>query len=161
MGEQWPEAAQEWLNLVTEMEYGYDVAGATPIPLSSTATTEGGTRFDLAVNRGWQETGILVEPSDRFRVTADGMYRVKLDDQAWPCDAGGITLEYYAGRPLGRLIAAIRTSENDFLKIMDVGLAREITCDSKGQLLFRINESPAAWADNQGQLKVIVQTLSD
>lgn len=160
-GEDWPAAAQQWLNLVTEMEYGYDVVAATPTPLSGTSTAQGATRFEVAVNRGWQETGILVEPGDRIRITAEGLYRVKQDTQAWPCDAGGITIEYYAGRPLGRLIAAIRTPKNDFLKIIDVGLSQEIICDTGGQLLLRINESPAAWADNQGQLKVTVEALSD
>lgn len=151
----------QWKNFIKEMDYGYDVVNAVPGVVNSRRSDESKTQFELAVNRGWQDTEIDVRSGDRISIEAQGMFQVKKDGQSWPCDAGGVTIEYFNGRPLGRLIAMIRSPENDLSGPIDIGLQKEIKSELTGRLFLRINESPAAWGDNEGVLTITVKTLSD
>ena len=100
MADQWPAANQQWEILIDEIDYGYDVAMAEPVSVLDRTTDEAETRFTLAVNQGWQSTGIVVKAGSRVVISSSGMYQVKQDSQAWLRDAGGVTMEYYRGRPL-------------------------------------------------------------
>ena len=155
------EAEWQWQNFITEMEYGYDVLNAVPIAVNSRRADENKFQFELATNRGWQDTQIDVKPGDRLQIEAAGMFRVKEDKQPWPCDAGGVTIEYYDGRPLGRLIALIRSPQNELSGPIDIGRRKELKGELAGRLLLRINESPANWEDNEGVLEITVKALSD
>ena len=91
------------------------------------------------------------------------MFQIRMEnDTSWPCDAGGITLEYYRGRPLGRLIAAVQLDDDAApLQAIDIGAGGVIEFGNSGRLLLRINESPTGLHDNLGQLQVQVQGVSD
>lgn len=155
------EAEWQWQNFIEEMEYGYDVVNAVPVAVDSRRSDDNRVQFKLAVNRGWQDTEIDVKVGDRLRIEAEGMFQIKKDGQPWPCDAGGVTIEYYNGRPLGRLTAMIRSPENELSGPFDIGLQKDIKSELAGRLLLRINESPAHWEDNEGVLAITVQALSD
>jgi hypothetical protein len=161
LGERWPTACREWEMMVDEIDYGYDVARAAPVEVRQRVADGPVTRLTLAVDRGWQKTGIRVAPGRPLKIDASGKFLVKHDGQPWPSDAGGITIEYYRGRPLGRLLAAISFAGQRDLQVMDVGTGGVVTGDRAGELYLRINESPSAWRDNEGQLSVTVQAVAD
>jgi hypothetical protein len=94
----------------------------------------------------------------------------------WRSEADGITLEYYRGQPLGRLQAGILLADsvlpgtgranlpNQKLPAVIVPIAlgsgaQEIEIPASGVLCFRINESPAKLADNQGALDIRCKRL--
>jgi len=159
-----PDARQQFNTMVDEIQYGYDVARAEPIPVTEATAdpqSTGVTEFKLAADRGWQTTGIRVRPGQRLRISSIGKYQVKHDGQPWPCDGDGVTIEYYRGRPLGRLIATVKNGDDDQLDVLDVGRSDDLTFTQAGTLWLRINESPANWQDNQGQLQIQVRPLSD
>ncbi len=159
---QWPAACMQWENMVAEIDYGYDVAQAKPVPVTERQQTTAATKFKLAGDRGWQETGIRLTPGQRVLVQATGMYQVKQDTQPWPCDAEGVTLEYYRGLPLGRLLAAVQPDgDRAALNVLQVGTRGEVHSDSGGMLYLRINDSPSHWGDNRGSLNITVGPLSD
>lgn len=158
---QWPEASHQWNLMIDEIEYGYDVARSKPVEAANRESSGSMTGFTLAVDRGWQSSGIEIQKGQTYRISAEGRFQVKHDGHAWPCEAGGVTLEYYQGRPLGRLLAAIRTDDEASLEVIDIGTTARVTFAKSGTLFLRINDSPAAWGDNQGELKIVMESLSD
>jgi hypothetical protein len=159
----------DWRLFVHELDYGTDVVRAAvgdALPLPNEQTT-GARGFAIAADHSWQRTTIPVRKGDRLRISGRGRYTVKMTDQPWPCEAGGVTLRYYAGRPLGMLTAAVLPSENvDNLSIheplvspLTVGYGTTVTADKDGVLCLRINESPAELGDNVDGLEVRVEKL--
>ncbi len=158
----WPELEFEWREFLLEIDYGYDVARAA-IAAAEAGGEKAGTEFRIASDRGWQATGIDVAKGKPVSLAATGEFQIAKDTEAWMCQPNGVTIEYYRGRPLGRLIAAIlppnAASGDDpgELKVIDIGERREIVPEQDGQLLLRINDSPALWRDNAGSIEVRVQ----
>jgi hypothetical protein len=160
----WAELEFEWRQMLIEIDYGYDVVRAA----SSNAEPVNGRfgRFSIAADRGWQNTGIAVARGQSVTIRAAGEFQIANDGQPWPCQANGVTIEYYRGRPLGRLVAAVLpstaagTSADEFLRelsVIDVGPSATIMPEVDGQLLLRLNESPARWRDNAGSLTVTIE----
>ncbi len=159
----WPAARQQWRNMVQEIDYGYDVERSSMVPVNNRLTGDEGTSFSVASDRGWQDTGVDVRAGQQLEFSSTGMFRVRDEaGTAWPADAGGITIEYYRGRPLGQLIAAVQASDGDQpLQMIEIGNGGEVEFSVDGRLLMRVNESPAGLHDNQGEVQVTVQTVSD
>ena len=73
-----------------------------------------------------------------------------------------MTIRYYAGQPLGILLAAVRPDERHIDKISPlvhpqvIGLGATFTSEHNGTLYLQINDSPAELADNSGTLDVEV-----
>lgn len=160
LSDKWPEAGRQWHWMVDEIEYGYDVAQSNLVDVTERTTTANETAFKLAVDRGWQSTGIQVQAGQALQISATGRFQIKHDGESWPCTANGASIEYYRGRPVGRLIAAVgQPGQTLTLKSMDVGsdgVLEFAGSGALGTLYLRINESPAAWNDNQGQLTIKV-----
>ena len=161
---------RDWNLFVHEIDYGYDIARGTlvdaaPVQNPPSASSQN-QKFRVAADRSWLDTGIQLSQGEQVTITAQGQYRVKMTDQPWPCEAGGITLKYYQGKPLGMLMAAVLPAPDQALDInqplisaQPVGQQQTITAPNDGTLCLRINESPADLADNSGGLEVTVQKL--
>ena len=66
----------------------------------------------IAADRGWQSSGVWLEAGKSYHVTASGRYQIAAEksndgEKAWPCEPGGVTIEYHDGRPLGMLLGAM------------------------------------------------------
>lgn len=152
--------SEDWQLFIHEIEYGYDVARASVGAVKVEKQLDSGLSLKLATDRGWQSTGIKVQKGQQIQITADGKFEVARDSQSWPCSAAGVTIEYYAGRPLGRLLAGVRTdsdsanSASGLLQTLDVGRSATIEAPFSGILCLRINESPAKLDDNRGEISV-------
>ena len=99
----------------------------------------------------------------QYSLQAEGRVTV---GQASAChlesEPDGISLEWYRGRPLGRLLAAQWMEKpadggRPQFVVLAAGAAAACTAITDGPLYFKINESPGALADNTGKLKVTIE----
>ena len=94
---------------------------------------------------------------------ASGRYQIASTTQPWPCEPNGVSIRYYHGKPLGVLLAAVRSEagENDeaasFANPLVVGLGCEFTPQATGTLYFRVNDSAGELSDNRGTLEVEIE----
>lgn len=154
----WDRLNQEFRLFASTLVYGHDVAreaiefseGAKLAPRDFIQTS-------IKIDRGWQSSGVLVEKNKEYAYQADGRFVIarEPDGAPWPCEAGGITISYHAGQPLGRLLAAVDTPDG-LQKPIPLGTAGAFTAPATGTLYLRVNDSPAELSDNEGELKVTI-----
>jgi hypothetical protein len=150
---------------IGELEYGYLVPRGSLAAAKELQEENAGDRqqYWVEADRSWQTTRVEVRAGDRLKISALGKFQIADIDRPWPCEAGGITIEYYRGQPLGMLMAGILGHENrveHLLTPMVAGLEAEIDVKSAGRLCLRVNESPARLDDNQGGLQVSITRLA-
>jgi hypothetical protein len=161
----WNDLELEWQQFVATLDYGCDTeraafefAAERPLPSS-------GTDVKVAADRGWQSTGYRLEAGRTDELTADGQFVIgrEPDGTPWPCEANGITLEYYAGRPLGILLAAVDPGGDSterakaFTEPIEIGTRTKLTAPRSGVLWLRVNDSPSRLAENEGAVRVRVK----
>ncbi|MEZ6072499.1 MAG: hypothetical protein R3C10_20110 [Pirellulales bacterium] len=163
-GERMDQLAVEWPAFAASLEHAADVE-ATALDFTPGEPLAATTEVTVDAARGWQNTGLHVEAGQPLRFEASGRYQIAATDQPWMCEPGGVTIRYYAGRPLGVLLAAVIPDdladaarqpprEGDLLMPLVVGLGREWTPGRSGTLQLRVNDSAGELADNAGELKV-------
>jgi hypothetical protein len=112
--EDWPDLTAEWQAYVATLDHGYDFDRAAIDFTSHGLLNAGMDRLiSIAADRGWQSSGMKLEAGKSYRISAKGRYQIAAEQidgklQPWPCEPGGVTIEYHAGRPLGMLLGAIR-----------------------------------------------------
>ncbi len=145
-------AAREYDAFVADLDYGYDVARMAidwspgrPLVVPTPVTVEAG--------RGWQNTGLTLQHGGRYRVVARG--RVRLGEVRDPAthtvtpiesEADGITLRWYRGRPVGRLLVAQwveADGQPPGFVVLGTGSAADITAATTGPLYLIVNGGPA------------------
>jgi hypothetical protein len=163
----WIDLNEQWQIFVVDLDYGYDLERAAVQRKPVAPLPPDGRAVSIAVDRGWQSTGIRLEAGATYRLTARGRYQVAQTDRVWWCEPGGVTIQYHQGRPLGLLVGAIRdeseplTGLSPLTRPEPVGLGREWTPHASGTLYLKINESPARLADNQGELTVRIEPAAE
>jgi hypothetical protein len=139
--------------------------GCGEAPPSSTATTPAATGaasaagpgsriVDVAANQGWQDTGIRVEPQQKFQLRFRSGKIIDKDVTI----ADGHGSDFICGDPgccepmpderRGTLLARIAGS------VLIVGNGGEFMAAEGGNIFLRINDCDSGLADNSGQLKV-------
>lgn len=163
----------EWRLFASRLDYGYDIPRETidfPAHQRDLRHPADSTRVEVAADRGWQSTGLVLEGGEAYQLTASGRYVMgaEEDGRPWIAEPGGITLDYYAGQPLGKLLAAVderRPGNADapattvFLHPTPVGLSAKLSPPRTGLLYLRLNDSPASTADNRGSATVTVRRV--
>jgi hypothetical protein len=161
--EDWDNLQADWLAFIGALNHGYDFdrmaidfAPAAPLGASPHSVT-------IDVDRGWQSSGVRLEAGRTYRVTAKGRYQIAHDGQPWPCEPGGVTIEYYNGRPLGILLGAIdgRSGEATLAHPFGIGLDATIKPAASGTLYLRVNDAPGRLDDNLGSLNVTIAAAAD
>lgn len=158
----WDELLAEWQAFVAALDHGFDFERMairfekrTPLSRKRRETT-------IAADKGWQSSGIWLEAGTTYRVAARGRYQIAAEKSAdgvtaWPCEPGGVTIEYHDSRPLGMLLGAIvpeKASGATFAKPLAIGLGCEITPKVSGTLYLRVNDAAARLGDNRGTLTI-------
>ncbi len=158
----WPHLRREWNAAITDFDYGYDLSRGM-LGLSKTSVLLNAPKLiQIDSAKGWQASGILVSSGSKIQIHAEGNYIVGREPKPWNCQPNGVTLEYFRGLPLGRLLMTIAPpipQEPDFslpLSSIAVGADGEITIAESGELHFRINESIGGLADNEGTLNITI-----
>lgn len=180
--EDWGDLQCEWQAYAADIDYGYDFTRMAMIHREPRELGEDGATVAIRADRGWQSAGVILRGGRHYRVSAEGRYVVAADEEGapWPCEPGGVTLRWHAGRPLGELLAALRpvtgiphqqtvqqsgasppprritTTAPDFASPRPVGLQATIAPIVDSLLYVRVNDSPAELADNEGELTVSI-----
>src|SRR5262249_34837824 len=108
-------------------------------------------------------TGVKVEAGKTYELTASGRFSLAQQPAPWWAEPNGVTIEYYQGKPLGLLLAAVSEPDAKDTGITPlaspevIGLAAKFTPRKNGTLYLCLNDSPARLADNQGQATVTIK----
>lgn len=155
-----PQLRSEWAAFVSDLDYGYTSQpgmlklSSDPQPLESTANVQ------VQSNRGWQASGWKVPVGQQLEISAAGEIVVATVPKPWVSHSDGVTLEYYRGQPLGKLLMAIveplekEPKTTELLEVLPVGSRLTTTVRRSGEIFFRINEAYAGLDDNSGQLTI-------
>lgn len=159
----WDELVTEWQAYVAALDYGYDVPRMAIEMRDAVPVGEGSQRITIDADRGWQSTGWLLKAGERYHITSSGRYQIARDGdgQAWPCEPGGVTIEYHDGKPLGALVGALQgagqESDPSFARPAPFGLEATFQPTVDAVLYVRVNDSPAKLGDNAGELSVKIE----
>lgn len=159
----WNDAAagRDFAAFVADIDYGFEFDHMTidwspgqPLAAEQTVTVAG--------DRGWQNTGWSLAKDQRISFTASGRIIV---GQASACplqsSPEGITLRWYRGRPIGRLLMAQWVEPDDggnpSFRILAEGSSGTTTAAATGPLYLKLNENPGELADNAGNYDVTLK----
>jgi hypothetical protein len=178
-GADWPAIEAEWPAFVATLEYGYDFARMAIDFRQGTPLEGKPRRVTIAADRGWQSSSVWLEAGKTYHVAASGRYQIAVEKtgdggKPWPCEPGGVTIEYHDGRPLGMLLGAIiegrggtaerggkeqktQSSNSGFARPIEIGLGTTIKPEASGTLYLRVNDSAARLDDNRGSLTVTIE----
>jgi hypothetical protein len=161
-------AARDFDAFTDELDYGYDFARSA-IDWSAGRPMQAKQTLKVASDRGWQNSGYRLATGQQCSLHASGRIQV---GQASAChqasppsecllesEPDGISLEWYRGRPVGRLLAAQWVEKpadggRPRFVVLAEGAAGEFTAATDGPLYLKINESPGRLADNAGSLTI-------
>jgi hypothetical protein len=173
-------AARDFAAFTREVDYGYDFTRSA-IDWSAGERLVGRTTVAVDAARGWQNTGLELSAGHRYRMVASGRYRIGSLSHpttgavtVLESEAEGISLRWYRGRPIGRLLAAQwvepvePTEAGDRTSTPASGLPRfvvvaegrggEFIAPTTGPLFVKINEPPGELSDNDGSLTLEITT---
>jgi hypothetical protein len=164
--EDWRDLCEDWLVFAGNVCYGYDIE-RTVIDLRPGKPLTGGAdrvKFDIAADRGWQTSGVLLEKERTYKLSATGRCIVAGDPKPWESEPQGISFRYHAGRPVGMLVAVIRSAElrdeqphTTMLQVLPAGRECLLTPKLTGTLYFRVNDFWNELTDNTGSYQVTIK----
>ena len=166
-GEQWFKVRQQWQLFVMNMEYGYDISreAIDDVDVQEFRGLPAQQTLQVKADRGWQSTGLAVTKGMKVQLNASGRFVIhqppeELGQPAveWESEPDGITLRYYKGNPLGKLLVAIdnlnQTELTGLVSYAAIGSGAELEIPYDGVLYLRVNDSPAELEDNRGEIVV-------
>jgi hypothetical protein len=169
LSDSWAVVDAEWRVFISELDFGFspsqslvDMASVPRQPF------QGHKKLSIRSDRGWQSTGLMVEVGQRIRFAADGKFVVRKRDSEnqvdWQSEAQGVTLQYYQGQPIGRLLATIvpiddAAVDKPIRRCTSYPIGRKAiwAVPESGLLLLKINEDSAGLIDNSGGLTVMLE----
>ncbi len=162
----WRDLCEEWLVFAGNVCYGYDIE-RTVLDLRPGQPLGGGgkaIKLDVAADRGWQTSGVLLEKGRTYKLSATGRCVVASEPKPWESEPQGISFRYHAGRPVGTLVAVIRSTEmrdesphTTMFEVLPVGRECLLTPRIAGTLYFRVNDFWNELADNTGSYQVTIK----
>lgn len=158
--------AQGFWMFTHDLCHGYDLERAAIVFRRGIPPRSGPETVTIRADRGWQSSLVLVEQGRRYRIAATGRYQVGESSKPWISEPQGITLRYFEGEPIGKLLGTIREelpdkpAENLSMRVVS-GLGREAewTATATGTLYLRVNDAWNSLADNSGELTVTITAL--
>ena len=132
---------EQWNAFLADLDYGVNGANSA-IQYEEAKIARNDLRTILA-SKSWQNSGIEVEAGKNYLIRSKGRFVVrkskvsgKLTD--WPCEPNGVTLEYFRGAPLGKLVMVVQpkdaNAKTDFFKPIAVGLSKPFKPSVSGKL---------------------------
>ena len=159
-------ASRDFDAFTADVDYGYDFARAA-IDWSPGRPLTAPAQVQVDAARGWQNTRLRLTAGGRYALAAEGRCTLGAvvdpsshESTTLESEARGISLRWYRGRPIGRLVAAQwvdrpAAGRPRFEPLAEGGTAT-FTAITDGPLYLTINEPPGALADNAGGLRVTV-----
>lgn len=160
----WEQVVADWNAFVGDMDFGFDPARSlVSIDWNSFKPFDGKpTQISVDSGRGWQSAGLKLSAGDKLSITASGKYVLRTlnnnDKTIVRSDAAGVTYDYYRGKPIGQLVAAIVPMASDDQskpwETISVGNHSTMIVPRDGVLMLKINEPAGQLFDNDGTLEV-------
>jgi len=157
----------EWEVFVRTLAYGYDIEhAAIPFARGEHLPAGGSISVSVAADRGWQNTGILIQPGQIYKLTASGMVTLANQPKPWQSEPTGISIRYAEGRPIGRLLAGIQSEGTPtpegigrLYTPIDIGKETTLNISTAGTLYLRVNDFWGELADNTSEYRVTIEVL--
>ena len=155
-------ASRDFDALTDDIDYGYDFTKMA-IDWSPGRVIDTAVRVEVAAGQGWQNVGVSLESGRRYELHATGRCTLgRIGDTTIETEADGISLDWYRGRPLGRLLAAQwveapADQERPRFMVIGEGAAATIDAVADGPLYLKLNEPPGDLADDAGSLTVEIR----
>lgn len=157
---------EQWQLFVEHVDYGYDLVREAIIYRPALAVGSDAVTVTIAADRGWQSSGYRVEAGTRYQIEAAGRFQLATEPRIWWSEPNGVTIRYYAGRPLGELLAAVvdpswsgeRTTP--LARPTPIGTGRKWTVSESGTLFLRVNDHPSELGDNAGEVQVVIRAVA-
>lgn len=166
------QAERDFDAFTDEIDYGYDFTrsgidwtSASGRPLDSRQT------ISVAASRGWQNSGWSLRKGSRYSLQAKGRCTIGTLTKAaaepsllLETEANGISLRWYRGRPLGRLLVAQWVENPDDggrprFVVLATGAEGTFAPATDGVVFCKLNDPPGELADNDGQLTVEIEPM--
>lgn len=170
-------ASRDFDAFSSDIDYGYDFPRSS-IDWSPGIPLVAPRRFDVDATRGWQNSGLALVAGKRYAFKASGRVGLglltdpKTDELlvdpksdkviSLEGEADGISLEWYRGRPTGRLllgqwIAKPADGRRPRFEILAEGASGEFVAAAEAPLFMRLNGPPARLAKREGTISAVVQ----
>jgi len=156
-------ASRDFDAFTHDVDYGYDF-DRMAIDWSPGRPLHAQARVEVRSDVGWQNTGLAVQAGRDYAIEAVGRFRIGTLvnpatglEMALESEAEGISLRWYRGRRIGRLMVAQWSTagvdgDRPQFHVLAEGRVATLEAISDGPLYVRVNESPGALADNEGRL---------
>jgi hypothetical protein len=166
-------ACRDFDAFTADLDYGYDFDRMTidwspGEPVDADAPP---LRIVVRADRGWQNTGWRLRAGQQYQLRASGRSIVGTIGSAenptvLESEADGISIDWYRGRPMGRLLVGQWDETPDSggrpqFQILAEGAAATFTAASDGPLFLKINNRPANLSASDGQLAVDIVSVDD
>lgn len=159
-------AARDFDAFTDDIDYGYDFARSA-VDWSSGTPLHAARQLKVLSTRGWQNTGAALIRGSRYEITGRGQVtvgRLVVDgaptgETVLESGPDGISLHWYRGRPVGRLLAAQWVAADDptarpRFVILAAGASGAFAAETDGPLYLKLNEAPGELHDNAGDWAV-------
>jgi hypothetical protein len=161
--------ARDFDAFTAEIDYGWDFARMA-IDWSPGEPLAKQHAVMVDATRGWQNAGVRLTAGGRYGFIAAGRVGVgSVADEAsgtvtpLESEPAGISLEWYRGRPIGRLLAAQWVEPADGgrprFEIVAEGVSGRFAAFTDGPVYFKVNQAPGRLADDAGSFRVELQPL--
>jgi len=147
----------EWRMAARDMVPGFDFRRAAITFTRPRPLTNRGATLELAADRGWQSSGVLVEKGVGVKLVASGRFILARKPRPWVSTAEGISFRYHAKLPLGRLVAVVQPGEvrsDTPPRVVSLGEKGQLVPKVSGTLFLRLNDVLSELADNTGGVTV-------
>jgi len=164
------QAERDFDAFTDEIDYGYDFTRSgidwtpgPPLDAPQNVTVDAG--------RGWQNAGWSLGKGTRYSFEAKGRCTIgflegtaSVPPVRLESEADGISLRWYRGRPLGRLMVAQWLENPDDggrprFVVLAAGGQGTFTAATDGIVFCKLNDPPGELADNEGQLVVAIEPV--
>jgi len=162
-------AGRDFAAFLADLDHGFDFSRSA-IDWAPGKPLAGRVEIPVAPDRGWQNSGQSLVHGQRhsFNTTSNATVgqasRLSHEDpSARPLEStpDGITLRWYRGRPIGRLLVAQWIDREDgtspTFQVLAEGASGTFTAAADGPVYLKANEAPGDLADNMGEFRVVLE----
>jgi hypothetical protein len=161
-------AARDYAAFTTEVDYGWDFSRLA-IDWSPGLPLAGPVTLAVDASRGWQNTAVAAAAGRRYAFTATGRVGLGAVTDATTgkvtsleSEADGISLEWYRGRPTGRLLIGQWVERPaaggpQQFEVLASGAQGDFTAVTDEPLYLRLNGPPGRLTERDGTISVTVQ----
>lgn len=145
----------------TAIHYKNDITAQKIAPAASNQVDVLGKGVD------WKNSGVFVEKGHRYRVIAEGSWSAHPGNCGWQNAVGdgfrwgGLCINWggsdLPGYPATTLVGKVGKNGNHF----KIGTEMTFTASETGPLLFRMNDNPSTFYDNDGFITVTTSNLEN